>query len=342
MKLIVGFFLLVGVVLASYFIVDQPKGLPVEVSEKIQGVSLVNPPKPVAAGAICDVQEINAQWVAVIPFGFSMQGEPKVYFDTERQWWGERVEGTRQLIRDARACGLSVMLKPHVWLRRNWIGEYTLDREEDWQEWESAYQTYILTFAQLAEEEEVPLFCIGTEYKLAVKQRPRFWETLIGKVKEVYSGKLTYAANWDDYDQVTFWEQLDYIGVDAYFPLEVPDETSLEAVRNSWSHWRKNLRQYSRREGKPVLFTEYGYQSKNGALHTPWGVPRGAEHVVNMDVQVKGYEALYQELWSEPWFAGGFLWKWHLNATAGGLQNADFTPQGKPVENVIRKWYQKD
>ncbi|REE05780.1 glycoside hydrolase family 113 [Marinoscillum furvescens] len=339
MKLIVGFFLIVCVMLVGYFLIDPSVEVPVKVSKKINGVSLVNPRRPAGKAALCDVQSINADWVAVIPFGFSVQGEPSVYFDTERQWWGERLEGTRQLIRDAKSCSLKVMVKPHVWLRRGWIGEFSLQQEQDWLEWENAYTKYVLAFAQLAEAEGAPMFCIGTEYKRAVRERPHFWPLLIEEVKKVYSGKLTYAANWDDYDEVAFWAELDYIGVDAYFPLEISAKSDLKAVTAGWKKWADRLTVFAHRQGRPVLFTEYGYQSRDGALDTPWGVPRSYGEVVDLDVQCMGYEALYQSVWKESWFAGGFLWKWHLDSSAGGFHNADFTPQGKPVEAIISKWY---
>jgi hypothetical protein len=43
--------------------------------------------------------------------------------------------------------------------------------------------------------------------------------TIDCEIRKIYTGKLTYAANWDDFDKVPFWKELDYIGIDAYFPL---------------------------------------------------------------------------------------------------------------------------
>ncbi|RLD64698.1 MAG: glycoside hydrolase, partial [Bacteroidetes bacterium] len=50
--------------------------------------------------------------------------------------------------------------------------------------------------------------------------------------------------------------------------------------------------------------------------------------------------ALFEEFWKEDWFAGGFLWKWFVNYNeVGGVENNMFTPQNKPVENIIREYY---
>ena len=50
------------------------------------------------------------------------------------------------------------------------------------------------------------------------------WVELIEKVRTVYSGKLTYAANYDNYQDVGFWNHLDFIGINAYFPLRNPTD----------------------------------------------------------------------------------------------------------------------
>ena len=47
--------------------------------------------------------------------------------------------------------------------------------------------------------------------------------------------------------------------------------------------------------------------------------------------------------WKEPWFAGGFVWKWfHRHEKVGGKDNPMFTPQNKPAENEIRAYYKTE
>ncbi len=61
---------------------------------------------------------------------------------------------------------------------------------------------------------------------------------------------------------------------------------------------------------------------------------------VNLQGQVNLTQALFQELYPESWFAGGFIWKWFLDDTnSGGLQNKMFTPQNKPVEQLIKNHF---
>ena len=47
--------------------------------------------------------------------------------------------------------------------------------------------------------------------------------------------------------------------------------------------------------------------------------------------------------WQEPWFAGGFLWKWFINhPVSGGPLDNRFTPQNKPAQQVIRQYYRRN
>ena len=306
---------------------------------RINGVCLVAPSQPLLPNDMLPVQEVGANWVAVVPYAFSL-GDPRINYDTSRQWWGERKEGVVTTIRYAKAAGLNVMLKPHVWIRgQGWPGDFTLDSEEKWQLWEKDYAAYLRTMTQIADSMDVELLCIGTEYRRAVVERPKFWQSLIREIRQNYRGKLTYAANWDNFQNVTFWDQLDYIGIDAYWPLCEEQTPSLATLATGWRKPLKSIEQVQQQYQKPVLFTEYGYESRDYATRGHW---QQDEAVVNLEAQQNAYQALYDMFWDRPWFAGGFLWKWFPNhVEAGGEGHAGYTPQNKPALAVIRKTYRR-
>jgi hypothetical protein len=311
-----------------------------EKSLKINGASLVAPHDSTVIVNLTDVHQIKANWVAVIPFAFSRKGTPGVTFNHERQWWGEKPEAIRQTIRLAHENNLKVMLKPHVWVSgEGWPGEYDLKTEQDWTTWEETYAAYILFHAALASEMKADLYCIGTEYRIAVRKRPEFWKKLITEVRKVYHGPLTYAANWDNYENVTFWKELDYIGIDAYFPVSVQKTPTKEELLNNWNKIERKLHDFSRTQKRPVLFTEYGYRSVDYTADGHWKYSLDTLSS-NMQGQVNSYEALLENFWDEPWVAGGFLWKWHLQIeNRPGFMEKDYSPQGKPVIQTIRKYY---
>ncbi|MFB6307423.1 MAG: glycoside hydrolase, partial [Flavobacteriales bacterium] len=156
------------------------------------------------------------------------------------------------------------------------------------------------------------------------------------KVKKVYSGELTYAGNWDSYKDAPFWDQLDYIGIDAYFPLSDSKTPTVKELKKGWKKHRNAIFEFSKQKGLPVIFTEFGYRSKDYNTKKPW--KSSNDGTSNMQAQVNAYKAVFDVFWDKKWFAGGFLWKWYdFHDRAGGKNNTKFTPQNKPVEDLIGK-----
>lgn len=311
--------------------------------EKINGISFVGSREPAGQEHVDVLKEIHADYAAVMPFGFIRElGSPEIIFDTDRQWYGETCEGARQYIELLHRNGIRVMLKPQLWIWRGmFTGDLEMQSEADWERLESEYGDFVLTYAQLAEETGTELFCIGTELEAFVSARPAFWTRLIKQVRERYTGRLTYAANWDEYGRIPFWEQLDLIGIDAYFPLSESRNPGVEELRSGWQRWKEDIQNLNLRVSRPVLFTEYGYRSMDFTAKKPWLVDRNEERV-NLEAQANAKKAIFQEFWQEEWFAGGFVWKWFIHhSRAGGPSDNRFTPQNKPAQEVIRDYYQQ-
>ena len=313
-------------------------------SQKINGVSYVAAGEPTTQEQVAKVSELNANYAAVMPFGFIRDLEnPELRFNTERQWFGEREEGVKQYINMLQEQGIDVMLKPQIWI---WRGEFTgylkMNSDEDWVALEASYREFILLYARIAAETKVPIYCIGTELEQFIVHRPEFWNTLIAEVKEIYTGKLTYAANWDEYKRVPFWKQLDFIGVDAYFPVSELKTPTVEDARKGWQPWKLEMKNVSEANQKPILFTEYGYRSVDFSGKEPWVSDRNLGPV-NLEAQVNLTNALFAEVYQEPWFAGGFIWKWFIHHDkVGGHDNTMFTPQNKPVADSIRTFFKQN
>ncbi|MEP1033577.1 hypothetical protein [Ekhidna sp.] len=317
--------------------------LPSGKNELINGVSLVNPPRVISVDEMGEVKRINAGWVAVIPYAFSRSGEPAVTFEHDGQWWGERKVGSCKLIEYAKSHNLKVMLKPHVWVRgEGWTGDFKLSSDVNWKIWEKDFSAYIMNYAHVADSLGVEMLCIGTEYRIPARERPEFWRGMIKDIRKVYSGKLTYASNWDNYENITWWDAVDYIGIDAYFPLAEGNHPAIEEIEEGWKPIKNRLSAFSQKWNKPILFTEYGFQSANGAAGKHWELDKSSENT-NEQLQADAYEATYRALINEPWFRGGFLWKWHFTSRGGGRwRGTEWTPQDKPAEEVIARWYGKN
>lgn len=142
-----------------------------------------------------------------------------------------------------------------------------------------------------------------------------------------------------------FWDALDYIGIQVYFPLadSTGDTSTLDELMAAWTPHVKLIEAVHQRRGKSVLFTEVGYRSTADAAVEPW-VWRSAAPVDD-ELQASLYEAMFQTFWRKPWFAGTHVWKWFPEGSTrfGGRRarrrERGFTPQGRPAEKVLGRWY---
>lgn len=309
---------------------------------KIGGVNFVSPGKKSSFSNFNGLQRINAKWVAFNPYAFSKKGEPSVTFNHERSWWGEQSNGVIEMLQQAKSENLAVLLKPHVWIMgQGWCGDFDLDTEEKWKDWENDYKNYILFYAKIAQKYNVEMLCIGTEYKIAATKRSIFFRSLIENIRTIYDGKITYAANWDNFHNIGFWDKLDYIGIDAYFPLSNLKNADKSALDLAWISVEADLEAFSKKNNKPILFTEFGYKSTHFTAWNQWELDNIKENEqINITAQNNAYTSLLENCWNKDWFAGGFLWKWYPNdESTGGENNSDYTPQHKPVEKIISTYF---
>jgi len=339
LKLIKPFF--INLIMALTIIVTYSCFSQKEQFPKINGVSFVASRDTISSKHISPVKDVNANWASIMPFGIMREKDnPQLFYNTERHWYGERYNGSKHSIELMHKNGIKVMLKPQIWIVKGaFTGHITMQNEEDWKTFEHNYEDMILLYAQLAQETKAEIYCIGTELNSFVALRPEFWNTLIIKIKDIYKGKLTYAENWDKIDNVPFWKDVDYIGVDAYFPVNEKKTPQVEEVKKEWVTINATLEQLSKTNNKPILFTEFGYRSVDYAGKSPWDAT-DIEGQVNEDAQRNLLKGLFESVWHKPWFSGGFLWKWFHNPDAISARHDNrFCVHGKKAENLLKHWY---
>lgn len=312
--------------------------------EKMKGLSMVAPPKEVSDTCLTAILNVKANWVSLMPYAFVPKESATVRFQIDssknHQWWGESPAGIRKCIRMAKSKGIKVMLKPHLWLGwGQFTGEMDFDTEDQWREFERSYKLYMLTFGKIAQEEGVESFCLGTEMGSHVQNRPAFWLDMITEMRKIYKGKLTYAENWDCFDKVSFWNQLDFIGVDGYFPLSDKKDPSENDLKKGWIKHLKKLNNISGELNKPILFTEIGYRSNDYSTEKPWDTEYSKP--INDGLQAKAYAAFFENAYKQPWCAGAFIWKWFPVQIEHFHEKETFSPQGKPAEAVLKTYFSK-
>lgn len=252
-------------------------------------------------------------------------------------------ERVRKYIAQAHAAGLKVMLFPIVHVERRRTGEWRgkLAPHHPERFWEE-YENFVLHYAELAEDENVAILSVGSEL-LSLESKQSRWKKVIAAARGKYKGKLTYSANWDHFDHVTFWEELDIAGMTGYFELSDEERPTLEDLAETWDAATEVISTYPGRAGIPLVLTEVGYPSQIGSASHPWDYTK--RRAPDPELQYLCFRAMY-----EAWVArahkvkdpaklgldGFFVWNWY---GYGGHDDGSYTLRGKPAEAIVRRWF---
>jgi len=300
-----------------------------------------NPPDP---SLLVRLRDLGVTHLTLVSFGWQRAAdEPRVRIDTSDGWYSESHRGIRTLARQADTLGMGVILKPHLWVggydEEQDRSEIGFDTDARWRKWERGYRRFLMTYARLANRIDADALVLGTELTRSATERPDFWRSLAGDVRTVYDGALTYAANWHEaYENIQFWDALDYVGVQAYFPLTDTGSPSLSTLREGWRPHQAALARVHERTGRPILLTEVGYRSAAGAAEAPWEWPERDDGAApDSALQARSYRAFLSTVGRASWLTGSIIWKWHPPSEVEGP--TAFTPQGKPAEAVLRRWF---
>lgn len=266
-----------------------------------------------------DIRAVGAGWVAIHPYA-RIDRDGSVRF---RDFDPALVRP----IREAHARGLKIAIMPHLayWGSPfSWRGAIAFETDEEWARFFRDYERWVVTLARACREADG--FVVGNELGRTVAREAE-WRRVIARVREATSARLTYAAKWSDYDRVPFWDALDTIGIQAYFPLSdepMPSESILAAA---WRARMKELRAYSAKHGREIVFTELGYNRSFRAAQAPWDdrsdgpeAERLQELLLRVALRCVEEEACVR---------GVFLWKWFPNPRPVGRNFQLATPRLK-------------
>jgi hypothetical protein len=280
--------------------------------------------------------KLGVDAVSLMPFAYQEAPDRPRLVYLNRRPESETDTGLVHAVRRARAHGMAVLYKPHIWVGRDsWPGDIAMANEADWATWFTSYRRYILHHALLAGWAKADLFSIGCELAKTTG-RTADWRDLIAAVRLFYPGKLTYAANWGgDLEQVAFWDRLDVAGVDAYYPLTDDPKADPAKLAAGARAVVDHLESVARRIGKPLLLTEVGFAASAGT----WTAPHKEGGAYSEEDQAAAYTALFTAFDHRPWLAGTFVWKTFSGGDGGRQGRADFRFVGRQAEGVVGKYY---
>ncbi|MBI3558418.1 MAG: polysaccharide deacetylase family protein [Deltaproteobacteria bacterium] len=184
--------------------------------------------------------------------------------------------------RELKARGFNTGLLPMILSKDDgaWRGFF---EPTDFQAWGKSYLGFLNEMADIAQSAGVTDFIIGTELnRLYIAsnsaeqaRRSAYWRQTAAAMRQRLGAGVSViiVANWDQYDQIPFWDASDFIGLSAYYPLAsgVTDDTSVASLTARWKKWQSKLVAVATRHKRQLYFSEVGYSSEENAAREPWG-----------------------------------------------------------------------
>lgn len=253
------------------------------------------------------------------------------------------------VIKEAQALGLEVNIAVYVDPATGEWRAYLAP--DDRSLWFSEYAGILDHLAALSQQHRVHRLCIGVEMisLSTATQNPdntTEWENLIHGVRSYYSGLVMYAANWGgasdfgkEYAHIQFWQALDEVGIDGYFPLGSSPHPTFSELEYNWGVIHDSvLVPLSKSVQKPLVFEEVGYRSIVGTTLNPNdSVSQGAYDDCE---QATAYYALLDAWKDSKLLAGIFWWYWETSPKVGGIGDTSYSPRFKSAAVILAMFWQ--
>lgn len=228
-----------------------------------------------------------------------------------------------------------------------------------WNKWFQSFTEAMKYSSDLAEKIGMDAMIIGAEY-FGTEGQKEYWEKVIEEVRKLYSQPITYEftpQSRKEYD-LEWFKKLDFLSYSYYPPAGKPNTEYLDPLSNNGAKTNPDLtladmakyleprkariRSISQRfDNMPIAFTEYGVRSAHGCVMQPFNFLWETHY--DGQEQANYMDASFQTFSDLPEWMGLFWWKWdetqnrpHYHTDPKG--DKGFTIQGKPAEDIMRKW----
>lgn len=197
----------------------------------------------------------------------------------------------------------------------NWRGTI---KPSDKDAWFAHYESFVGPYLDVARQHKVATFTLATEFN-SMEGDPR-WQGLVDAVEKRFPGEVGYDANWDNYVKGRIDMPVTTLGVDAYFPVKVPDTAPVEDLVKGWDHW---LDKKTTGPLPKIVFSEAGIGAMKGAYHAPGNFY--TKEALDPAVQANWYTAVCDVV-KERRMSGVYWWSIYF----------DSNPYAAPAESASR------
>lgn len=292
-----------------------------------------------ATEALAKMKSLGSNAMAIVPYSFIRDKNQPTPFRFSDNAGSENDESVVHSTFEAKKLGMATVLKPQVFAGDSWPGDVEMFNEKDWEAFFDYYYKWIRHYAFLAEIHQMDVLCVGTEFAKATLSHEEEWRKIFRSLRGLYQSKLTYASNWGaEFEKVGFWDELDFIGLNCYYPLSNNDNPDKSELKANFDSVKVKIEKVYAKFKKPIVFTEIGFRS----IDAPWKSPHAeGDDSFNAAHQQLCYEVVFEGIENEPWCGGILWWKFPSYLEYRGLENSAFTPNNKKAEETVRDWFLK-
>jgi len=228
----------------------------------------------------------------------------------------------------------------------------------------AGYQAYIVKCAKTAQAAGVKIFSIGSEMRAVTgSQYTSYWDQIIAAVRKVYSGELTYKADFEpgypagnEAAQIGFWNELDLVSLDVYPVLGTQANPTLGQLGAAWTSgiedgqpvdYAQAVASIAQETGKPILIAETGVASMNAGEEGPAidYLISQPETQANYALQANWWRAFFNTFAANPpsWLEG--VMAFGMDPDVDGDDRTtpyyynSYSLYKKPAETVIADWF---
>jgi hypothetical protein len=277
------------------------------------------------------LHDLGVNWVSIHPYGGLADDGTVGHSRIDRLY--DDPSWLQRAIREAHAKGLKIAITPHLayWRTRfSYRSEICFDDDASWRRFFETYQEFIVKVADLSEDADA--LVVGSELDGTI-QHDAEWRKVIAAVRGTFHGPITYASGWDAYTRVKFWDALDVVCVDGYFPLVDHDGMPTDAeLQRGWARVASELDAFGKRTGRHVVLGELGYNRSMQAAVRPWDY-REDDDPRAEQLQTRCLDTALHAIAKSDTVVGAFLWKW----LPGEDPDDNFLASTPAMQKVIEK-----
>lgn len=266
-------------------------------------------------------------------------------------------------IGSARSAGLRIVLAPDLLPLSGSLGDWwaaSPKSVEWWNAWFTAYRTFLVGFADLAqqagvEELVVARTSVGPAMPGAAgapADSEIRWRVLIRDLRNHFGGRIAVELLLTDQLQMAplFLDEVDTIYVQVRSPLGANDGASMEEMSAATGALLDGKVAVLRALGKPIVVEADFASASGGASGCPndtsgtclalealtSGSPLALAVAPNLSLQANAYQALLAGAAARDWVSGFVAWGYYPPV---GLRDASPSVHGKPAETVLQVFF---